>query len=110
MGQYTHLSIWEREFIVLGISKGLSVTDIARQIKRNKSTVSREFRRNQILGFYSPSTAEEKYRERRLRCRPRRKLKDSRVFNLVKEKFLEQQWSPQQISERIRHKKPPVYL
>lgn len=110
MSQYKHLSTKEREFILSGISKGLSLCMIAKGLGRNKSTVSRELRRNKVAEYYSPCEAQNYYFERRRNCRPKKKLLNQEIFNLVKDKFLNQQWSPQQISERLRLEKIEYFV
>ena len=80
---------------------GKGVSEIARAIGRDKSTVSRELGRNSCGRFYRASTAQRRYGERRKACRRRRALDDERVFNLVRDKFLEEQRSPEQIEGRL---------
>ena len=110
MGHYKHLSTIEREIILCGITKGLSISKISKGLGRNKSTISRELKRNTCTESYSPSKAQKLYSNRRRICCPRKKLSNQVVYNLVKDKFLQQQWSPQQISERIRLEKPEYFV
>ena len=63
--------------------------------------MSRGLKRNSCERFYRASTAQRRYEGRRLACRRRRALDDERVFNLVRDKFLEEQWSPEQIEGRL---------
>ena len=101
MGRQIHLTLREREDIMLMRRNGRGVSEIARAIGRSKSTVSRELKRNSCERFYRASTAQRRYEGRRLACRRRRALDDERVFNLVRDKFLEEQWSPEQIEGRL---------
>ena len=101
MGRQIHLTLREREDIMLMRRDGRGVSEIARAIGRSKSTVSRELKRNSCERFYRASTAQRRYEGRRLACRRRRALDDERVFNLVRDKFLEEQWSPEQIEGRL---------
>lgn len=110
MGHYKHLSTKEREIILCGITRGFSPSKIARELGRNRSTISRELKRNAGGELYSPSDAQRFYSNRRKNCCPRKKLSIQTVYNLVKDKFLCQQWSPQQISERIRIEKPEYFV
>ena len=57
MGHYKHLSTIEREIILCGITKGLSISKISNVLGRNKSTISRELKRNTCMESYSPSKA-----------------------------------------------------
>ena len=101
MGHQIHLTLREREGIMLMRRDGRGVSEIARDIGRSKSTVSRELKRNSCERFYRASTAQRHYEGRRLACRRRRAFDDERVFNLVRDKFLEGQWSPEQIEGRL---------
>lgn len=101
MGHHIHLTLSEREDIMMMRREGKGVSEIARAIGRDKSTVSREIGRNSCARFYRASTAQRRYAERRRACRRRRILDDGRVFGLVAEKFLGEQWSPEQIEGRL---------
>ena len=46
MCHYTHLTPFEREKILFFLAEGKSITEIARLLKRSKSTISRELRHN----------------------------------------------------------------
>ena len=102
MSHYKHITPEEREKILILHSKELSITAIANSIGRNKSTVSRELSRNTVDGNYSAVSAQAAYEQRRKSCRPKKKLSDPLIFNTVRDKFLDHQWSPEQISERIK--------
>ena len=102
MSHYKHITPEEREKILILHSKELSITAIAISIGRNKSTVSRELSRNTVDGNYSAVSAQAAYEQRRKSCRPKKKLSDLLIFNTVRDKFLDHQWSPEQISERIK--------
>ena len=52
---------------------------------------------------YDAIRAQADYEQKRKACRRRRKLDDPELYALVKEKFLDQQWSPEQIQYRLRH-------
>lgn len=106
MGRYRHLSIEEREEIMCLRREGEGVGQIAREIGRNKSTVSRELARNSRRRgapgeFYRASTAQRRYEARRLRCRRGRLLDDPELRSLVQRKILEDRWSPEQASGRL---------
>jgi IS30 family transposase len=57
MCYYIHLTRIEREKIMLFVSKGYSITKIALELGRNKSTISRELRCNTVNNFYQPADA-----------------------------------------------------
>ena len=66
MGHYSHLSIEEREDIMVWWRNHESISQIARKLGRNKSSISREIKRNgwTIIGVahlcYRASTAQRK--------------------------------------------------
>lgn len=64
MGRHVHLTLSEREDIMMMRRDGKGVCEIARAIGRNKSTVSRELSRNSCERFYRASTAQRRYSER----------------------------------------------
>lgn len=105
---YRHLSIIEREKILFCIAAKYSITETAKYIGRNKSTVSREIKRNAKL--YSPSEAQKNYKIRRNPCRPHKKLENLEVFELVKEMFLGKHWSPEQIAARLKLENYPISI
>lgn len=51
---------------------------------------------------YSAISVQAIYEVRRKNCRPKHKLSNLTIFKYVQEKFLEHQWSPEQISERLK--------
>ena len=102
MSHYKHLTPEEREKILLLRSKNYSISYIAAAIGRNKSTVSRELSRNSIAGVYSAVSAQAAYQKRRRNCRAKHKLSNLDIFQYVQDKFLEHQWSPEQIAGRLK--------
>ena len=102
MNLYSHLTIEERENILKYHTLKMTITQIANVLDRNKSTISRELRRNSDLNGYSPSKATSRYLDRRKNCHPVLKLSDPGLFAYVKEKFLNEQWSPEQIQGRLK--------
>lgn len=95
-----HLTIFEREKILAAKSEGKTISQIAVAIGRNKSTVSRELRRNSDGKTYSPSNAQALYRSRRMFCKRELVLHNEEIFNVVKA-GLGKHWSPEQIVGRF---------
>ena len=60
MSGYTHLTQNERYQISAFLGSGKSLSSIAKQLGRNKSTLCRELRRNSGLRGYRPQQAQEK--------------------------------------------------
>lgn len=99
---YGHLTINERESILVMREKGMGINEIARNLARSKSTISRELKRNsRPRAGYSAAFAEELYRKRRERCHRRSVLSDDEKRAKVTE-LLERYWSPEQIHERLK--------
>ena len=106
MGQYNHITLKEREKIFFLKATGLKGYQIAKKLGRHKTTIYRELRRNTTGNEYSPSKAQEKYRERRKECHPKRKiLDDYSLFLKISDMFLLYQWSPEEIANRIKAEK-----
>ena len=89
---------------------GRTITDIAWELGRHKSTISRELKRNAVQSNYSAIQAQKLYQERRLVCRRQRILENVELRNLVSNR-LERSWSPEQIvgRERISLSVPTIY-
>lgn len=94
-----HLTIHDRETIMVMMLEGYTQRAIAREIGRNESVVSRELTRNGGIkrDQYSAAKAELMARERRSRPRTTPKLDDPDTLKMVTQK-LEERWSPEQIS------------
>ena len=112
MGGYSHLSIAEREDIMVRWRDHERVGQIARELGRDKSTISREVRRN---GWEAPagrryraSTAQRRADGRKARCRRRRLMDDPERRSLVAGLMRDGRWSPEEISGRIAMERPEL--
>lgn len=95
---YNQLTREQRYAIYLGIQEGRTQTAIARQICLNKSTVSREIRRNSNRqGKYWWSIAHERALDRRERT-VRNRAAPAAVLHEARRLLLSEEWSPKQIS------------
>lgn len=83
-------------------AEGKSVTAIAELLGRSKSIISRELRRNTSDDEYISAIAEDNYKGRRKKCRRRKRLEKPDVFRMLRDRFLQHQWSPKQIAGRLR--------
>lgn len=113
MGRYGHLTIEGREDVMCLRRQGKGVSRIAREIHRDKSTVSRELARNSCAAstarpWYRASTAQRRYEARRGACRRPRLLDDPGRLELVRGHALEGRWSPEQPEGRIRLERPDL--
>ena len=103
MGHHRHLTLEQREMVKAFHAQGKTITEIAEEIGKDKSTISRELRRNlNHRGRYVACTAQHKYQERRKGCHRKLKLSDEGLFTTVRRLFVDLHWSPEQISERMR--------
>lgn len=111
MSHYQHLSIIEREKILISLTEGKKPSQIAKELGRSKSTITRELNRNtQGKEKYSAAASQEKYQKRRKKCRRKKRLEDAVLQGKVKRLFIEQQWSPEQISHRLVYEKNPLRI
>lgn len=104
--KYHQLSERERYQIEAGIALGMSPDQIAKRIKRHRSTIFRELKRNARIrrGGYGAMSAQSGYDIRRYRrSRPKKKIRGNlkkRIDTLIQRK-----WSPEQISGRLKFEK-----
>lgn len=98
-----YLSLLERRRIATLHRDGLSVRQIAEQLGRSPSTISRELRRNTAAHdhSYDGDLAHARARERARRPRRGRLLVDQELRAQVEAK-LELEWSPEQIAGWLR--------
>jgi IS30 family transposase len=101
--KYKKLKNQERESISRGLAQKKSIREIAREIGRSPSTVSREIKRDSGKSGYRAFSAS---RRARAAAGSRRKVKsevarESDLRQYVMEK-LKEEWSPQEISERLK--------
>jgi IS30 family transposase len=95
------LSFEERERIFLGVCRGESDSEIARALGRHRSTVGREVRRCGERRQYRPLRAERKARRLAQRPKPTKLSSSARLVAAIEE-GLQERWSPQQISARLK--------
>lgn len=92
MSHYQHLSIEEREKILVLHREKKSLHVIAKEIGRSVSTISRELKRNNISDHeYSAVEAQKRYQKRRKKCRRPKLLENAELKSLVTRLFLVQQ-------------------
>lgn len=105
MKTHQKLTAQERDLIAVWKSAGTSLRQIASRLKRNPSTISRELKRNRWGKTYVAIHAQS-VTERRIRsARKRHSLKNASVYKYVLKK-LRKGWSPEQISGRLKLRKP----
>ena len=112
MDGYSHLGIAEREDIMVRWKGHEGVSQIARELHRDKSTISREIRRNGWQGpagrRYRAPAAQRKADRRRLACRRPRLMDEPERRSLVVRLMRDEHWSPEEISGRISEERPDL--
>ena len=100
--QYRHLSIDEREQIAQLRNEHTGLREIARQLGRDKGTISRELKRNgaPLYKSYTPCRAQHRSDERRRAASRRERLRDETIRQYVHDKLFAG-WAPEQISGRL---------
>jgi len=99
------VSYEERVKIAIALAGGESPSAIARALGRHRSTIVREVRRCQSRGHYRPWTAQRKADRLSRRAKPRKLEGNPRLLAAVVA-GLEQRWSPEQISARLKREFP----
>lgn len=109
--KYNHLTIEEREKIHLALWDKRSIRDIARQLNRSPSSISREVKKNfpQEHRRYTPRLANERAQTIRHQRNKKPRLKNDFTRQYVEGK-LKLLWSPEQIAGRLKLNHPRHYV
>lgn len=99
------LSLGEREEISRGLVAGLSIREIASDLGRAPSTISREINKNGGADDYRATRADQSAWERALRPKPCKLVLNPRLCRRVAAK-LKRKWSPQQIAGWLKWEYP----
>ncbi len=99
---YSQLSLAERDQLALLRAQHLSLGAIAKRLGRDKSTISRELKRNRALIYnaYGGGNAHRRAQQRKRRAGRRPRLKHSAIRSYVTRK-IKAGWSPEQIAGRL---------
>jgi IS30 family transposase len=99
---YHQITSEERYILATLRRQGFNQSEIARQLGRHRSTISRELKRNSARwdGHYRPSKAIERTAGRRSRSRRNQRFTRSDLRRV--ETQLRELWSPEQICGRLR--------
>lgn len=103
--KYVHFGKSDRLTISILLKKGFSLRAIAGELKKNDSSLSREIRRNLVLGRYDPLKANHKARVKRQRSKYQgmKIVKDNNLRKYI-EKKLQAGWTPENIAGRLKLK------
>jgi IS30 family transposase len=100
-----HLTLAQREEISRGLSAELSINQIARQLHKSPSTISREIKRNGTRCSYRAAQADERAWDQGRRPKSCL-LKGNRKLCRYVAEGLRQRWSPEQIAYRVEREHP----
>ena len=98
---YTHLSLEERHYIEIERKRGASLNTISKVLKRHQSTISREINRNRGVRGYRRKQANDFAMMRHKEKAKAIKLSDD--VKLLLNTYIRQDWSPEQISGRLKY-------
>lgn len=103
--KYRHIKKAERLEIAILLGKNYSIRDIAKALNRSPGTISEEISSNSVNGIYDPHKADHKsYVKRKYsKYQGMKVVQNKELRNYVEEKIKEE-WSPEQISGRIKNK------
>ncbi len=111
MSHYKHLTIEEREKLYLMRGQGKSLREIAREVGRSASTLSRELSRNKVSHRpYSPSAAQRRYMRQKQNCGRKRILAAPGPQEMIRHLIEDEHWSPEQIQHRLALENNPLQL
>jgi len=101
------LTKYDREQIEHHLRAGLSIRAIARLMGRDHSVIVRELKRNRSPHFAYVAKKADYFSNRRAKNTNKRKLaKNEKLYDYVL-KCLEKDWSPEEISGRLKKHPPP---
>lgn len=102
--RYTHFGKTERLELSILLKKGYSIRDIARELRRNPSSVSREIKDNSVNGEYDPHKAQHKaYVKRKYSKYQGMKVNENRWLEDRVREGLQQYWTPEEIAGRLSY-------
>lgn len=121
MKTYKHLSLEDREKLFAWKEKKISLREIAKRLKRNPSSISRELKRNRsgegkrsheyFISRYIPCKAQKKAEKRALKQRTKAPLKCPEIFLYVREHLRSPfYWTPEEIAGRLSLDHPDLSI
>lgn len=100
---YHHLAFEERYLIEVLLNKKTSVRNIAEYLGRSPNTVSREVRKNSVLGVYTAKKAHHRAYVKRWRSKRQcYKVVMNGFLHRYVDRRLREKWSPEQISGELK--------
>ena len=109
--KYNHLTSEERDLIAVRNAEGKVQEEIAREIGRSASTISRELRRNKSSkDLYLATEADKQANLRKSKAHQRTRIPDEFTRQYIKDRIIQDQWTPEQISGRLKRDYPEHYV
>ena len=105
--KYSHLSFEEREEMAIGLEKGLKQCEIAKLLKRNPSTISREIKRNKFINEYVVYRAKAAQRRADFRNKlghKRQRIPNKKLRRFIVKHLTEEGYSPEIIAAKAIEK------
>lgn len=99
---YSHLTYEQRWQIYALLKRDLSNKEIGETLKVDSSTIDKEIARNRGKRGYRPKQAQRKAEARRRYASGVPRKMTPKIKCLIKKLLIEQQWSPEQISGRLK--------
>ena len=104
---YKRVSVEEREAMKEGVILGKTQSDIAKELNRNKSTISRELRRIWLpKELYSPVAADADAKKKQSSRKAGKKKVKGQLADHIENYLLKKHFSPEQTSQMLRRQFP----
>jgi len=108
---FSHFTSEERDLIGIRRAEGKKLQEIANEIGKNKGSISRELKRNKSSkGLYLPQEANNQATTRWSVSHKKERIPNSFTRNYIKDKIINEQWTPEQISGRLKLEYPEHYV
>jgi len=102
--KYTHFSRLDRLELSILLNRGYSFRDIAKSLKKDHSSISREVRNNSLNGRYDPDRAQIKAVKKRAKSKHwGMKIKNEPDLEKYVTDRIKGFWSPEEIAGRIKN-------
>ncbi len=103
---YQHITFSNRLEISILLKKGYFHREIARVLKKNHSSVSREIKNNSVNGVYDPVKAQAKSKRKRSKSKYQcmKIVKCSELTNYIEINLRDNHWTPEEIAGRWNSK------
>ena len=99
---YKHISGEERAVIMINDKQGVKASEIAKILGRDRSSITRELN-HQPKGQYCATKGAELHQQRKaFSIKPKKLISNEELSDKVNTMIQDRQWSPEQISEKLK--------